>query len=629
MKKLIFLLLVIFFIQMNKVNAEECIPNEFVTFEKPEYFIYEKGTVKPNYLDYIKAKDSCGNYIDVHIEDKYVNYDIEGEYKVYSYAKGKVDYVDVYVYENIPLLEGCVDRFVEINSDPPDYLNGVTATDIFKEEGENDLTANITVDDSKVNYALVGSYDLIYSVKDSRNNETVVVVKVHVKDETKPVITNAKSLTLPVHTNLETIDFWKDITVTDNSNREITKEIDKTGLNINVVGNYRITYKATDESGNTAQATVDVYVVDEIAPEIKNVIDLKILLNSVISKATFLNNIVVSDNYDTNISTEHLVVDYNLVKVNTPGIYQIFYFISDSSGNYTTKKALVTVYDEDIPQINNLQNIRVSVGTTSIDYLKNITATDLTDGDITNKLIIYDDNVNLDKVGEYKVHYLIIDSSGNEKIETITVTVYDDEAPVIDGVKNLEIRVNEPDTYNEEFFLKDIIVTDNVDTNLKAGVDLSSLDFSKLGQYTIIYFVEDTSGNITRINAIVTVIDDVAPVISGYDDITIVLNTLVDRAFLLEGISIIDNYDGDITESAIVSGFYDSKKVGSYQITIKVEDSSGNESEATFKLNVVSTTDDDGKKSPKNNYSIYYIIGGVSLTLILTGGLGYISRHKK
>ncbi|MDR4341804.1 immunoglobulin-like domain-containing protein, partial [Bacillus thuringiensis] len=54
----------------------------------------------------------------------------------------------------------------------------------------------------------------------------------------------------------------------------------------------------------------------------------------------------------------------------------------------------------------------------------------------------------------------------------------------------------------------------------------------------------------------------------------------------LNGVSANDNVDGDITSKIEVVGSVDTNKVGTYDITYKVKDSSNNETLKTIKVDV-------------------------------------------
>jgi ABC-type oligopeptide transport system substrate-binding subunit len=79
------------------------------------------------------------------------------------------------------------------------------------------------------------------------------------------------------------------------------------------------------------------------------------------------------------------------------------------------------------------------------------------------------------------------------------------------------------------------------------------------------------------------VVDEVAPVISGAEDVNLTIGDTFDE---LEGISATDDVDGNLTSSIVVSGSVSLDAVGSYELTYTVEDAAGNEESVTITVTV-------------------------------------------
>jgi hypothetical protein len=78
-----------------------------------------------------------------------------------------------------PVIEGTQDWALYVGADEPDWADGVTALD----EQQGDLTEDIVVDDSDINLAAPGTYDLIYTVEDASGTEATTTVSVEVTYE--------------------------------------------------------------------------------------------------------------------------------------------------------------------------------------------------------------------------------------------------------------------------------------------------------------------------------------------------------------------------------------------------------------------------------------------------------------
>ena len=75
-----------------------------------------------------------------------------------------------------------------------------------------------------------------------------------------------------------------------------------------------------------------------------------------------------------------------------------------------------------------------------------------------------------------------------------------------------------------------------------------------------------------------TTADTVGPVITGVEDVTIYLDATFDP---MDGVSAMDNVDGDLTDEITVAGSVDVTSTGSYFLKYTVEDAAGNKTEAT------------------------------------------------
>jgi len=96
----------------------------------------------------------------------------------------------------------------------------------------------------------------------------------------------------------------------------------------------------------------------------------------------------------------------------------------------------------------------------------------------------------------------------------------------------------------------------------------------------------------------VNVVDTSSPEITLLGDNPMTIE--VGSTFTDPGATALDNYDGDLTSSIVVSGSVDTSTIGSYTLTYDVTDASGNAAVSlTRTVNVVLTL---GVNTFKNNY---------------------------
>jgi len=84
-------------------------------------------------------------------------------------------------------------------------------------------------------------------------------VKLEVVDDVKPTIEGVKDITIYVG---DTVDFYKDLTIKDNSNDELTKNV--TGnYNLKKTGTYNLVYEISDKSNNKTTANFKLIVKEK------------------------------------------------------------------------------------------------------------------------------------------------------------------------------------------------------------------------------------------------------------------------------------------------------------------------------------------------------------------------------
>ncbi len=140
--------------------------------------------------------------------------------------------------------------------------------------------------------------------------------------------------------------------------------------------------------------------------------------------------------------------------------------------------------------------------------------------------------------------------------------------------------------------------TDNVDGNITANIIASStVNTSATGTYSVVYTVSDAAGNSATATRVVNVLpvgatstpDTIAPVITilGSNPITILQGSVYNDALA----TALDNVDGNITTSIVVTNNLNVFATGTYSYNYSVTDSSGNTASSSRIIHVVSAPD--------------------------------------
>ncbi|MFS0862191.1 immunoglobulin-like domain-containing protein [Fredinandcohnia sp. 179-A 10B2 NHS] len=110
------------------------------------------------------------------------------------------------------------------------------------------------------------------------------------------------------------------------------------------------------------------------------------------------------------------------VDTNTPGEYTLVYSVTDNAGNKGQASRIVRVVDQDAPVITLKGDNPLTIEQGSQFTDPGVTATDVVDGDLTDKVTITGE-VDSDTPGEYKLVYQVTDSAGNKTEVTRLVKV--------------------------------------------------------------------------------------------------------------------------------------------------------------------------------------------------------------
>ena len=155
---------------------------------------------------------------------------------------------------------------------------------------------------------------------------------------------------------------------------------------------------------------------------------------------------------------------------------------------------------EDQAPIINASDKTIEVGD-NFDALKDVTAYDNEDGNITNKIQVTENTVNNKTPGNYKVTYKVTDSKNHTTTKTISVIVKENEKPVINATdKEIELNSN----FDPK---KDVTATDKEDGDLTSKIEITenTINTKVVGEYKVTYKVTDSKNQATTKTIKVTV----------------------------------------------------------------------------------------------------------------------------
>ncbi|EPI07037.1 immunoglobulin-like domain-containing protein, partial [Enterococcus faecalis] len=216
-----------------------------------------------------------------------------------------------------------------------------------------------------------------------------------------------------------------------------------------------------------------------------------------------MKGVSASDAEDGDLTSK---VTYNAsgVDMDKPGVYSIFYSVTDSQGAQATATAKITVKEKDhgSSPVITATDKRYKVGSTLIPEL-GVSASDAEDGDLTSKITYDTSKVNMNQVGFYPLTMRVADSDGNETTKTINIQVMASVArgPRIDGATDKTLQLGESfdsaagvtaTGFDNSDLTDELIIQGTVNTNRE-------------GVYQVVYTVADKSGRVAQVVRTITV----------------------------------------------------------------------------------------------------------------------------
>mmetsp|Transcript_7907 Transcript_7907/g.29253 ORF Transcript_7907/g.29253 Transcript_7907/m.29253 type:complete len:1100 (+) Transcript_7907:604-3903(+) len=268
---------------------------------------------------------------------------------------------------------------------------------------------------------------------------------------------------------------------------------------------------------STAPAPVPSVLGNDTIPPVVDVIGKVLAVNNVLCvDANYTDpGALAFDNIDGDITDQIVTTGDFPLNTTEPGKFQIFFGVTDSSGNFAQKnrKVFVKNCDENgvpdttspvidiIGKVLAINNV-VCIGDEYVD--EGAVAMDDFDGDLTDQIQTGGDFPLVPTTpGIFKIVFTVSDSSLNEASATRKVSVVDctDTVPPVITVLGKVLAVNNivclGDTYEDAGATAFDDVDGDITDQIVTGGDFPP-DTNMEGIYKIVYTVSDTAGNIVQ-----------------------------------------------------------------------------------------------------------------------------------
>ncbi|WP_162425753.1 glycine-rich protein [Pontibacter pudoricolor] len=444
-------------------------------------------------LAFNRWSDAAGEILDMGIGSR------PSEHTDWTFASNAVDYTTKKLHVFVQTED------VVFAKDATVYLDAtgnasITVADVNAGVTDNCGIATVEVSPSTFTDANLGKNTVVLTATDVNGNVGTATAIVTVIDNLAPVvITQDLTIQLDVNgTATITADQVNNNTTDNGGIASMT--LSRTSFDCNNLGANTVTLTVTDLSGNSETATATVTIVDLIKPTITA--PVAVTVNTDAGKNTAsevaLGTAVTADNCSVASITNDAPVTFPV------GNTTVTWTVTDVAGNSATATQLVTVTDKEapVPTIATLPTITGQCSAT----VTAPTATDNVSGTLTGTT---PDPLEYTEQGTYTITWTYEDGAGNSFTQPQQVVVKDDTKPV---VLTQNITVSLDATGNAT------ITTVQIDNGSSDNCGIASYKLDKaefgcahLGENTVTLTVTDVNGNVAKKEAIVTIVDEIAP----------------------------------------------------------------------------------------------------------------------
>ncbi|XP_033125733.1 hyalin-like isoform X2 [Anneissia japonica] len=424
----------------------------------------------------------------------------------------------------------------------------------------------------------IGITEVTFTAVDCYGNEDQCVFSVIVEDNEPPVLECLSNQMVAADSDCVATATWMPPNVTDNSGDSFTAVCD-------FVSGSTLTCNATDDYDNIGYCNFTVTIYDETAPNVICPVDLEVCTDQETDS--------VNATWEPANATDNCCSDVNITANYTSGetlsfgVYTVGYTATDCKGNVGYCQFSVEVKDCEPPDLECPPNQNV---TGDENCLANVTwtAPTVTDnsGDSFTPVCDYISGSTFYDVST-TVTCNATDNYDNTGNCTFTITIYDDEDPVINCPADIEVCA-ETGSIAASVTWEPINATDNCCDNVNITSDYTSGDEFEIGENVVLYTATDCSENSASCSFTIKVIDCEAPFLNCSQNVEFDADDNCTSDVTWTEVTATDNYDSDVTVFCNpTEGIF---PLGNYTVTCNATDMAGNTGNCSFNAYIFDAT---------------------------------------
>lgn len=433
-------------------------------------------------------------------------------------------------------------------------------------------------------YNTQGTYTVNWTFDDGMGNVVTSPQTVIIDDITNPVSPILSSITAECTVSLTAP------TTTDNCSGTITGTTSDPII-YTAQGTYNVIWTFNDGNGNSASVIQTVTIQDVTPPVLSG-------CPSTINQNNDPGQCDATVTWTPPVATDNcvgsvLISSHNPGDIFPLGTTTVTYTLTDAGGNVVSCSFDVIIDENEAPQLLNCPS-DITQGSQAGQCGASVTWTAPSATDNCPGVVLTSSHNSGDffDVGTTTVTYTATDIAGNNVTCSFTVTVNDNELPVITNCPTNITQGNDNTMCGANVSWTPPTVSDNcpnhtITSNFNPG------DFFPLGTTVVTYTITDESGNSTTCSFDVMINDVEAPLINGLSDLTV-----CEGSFPTWTETVTDNCPGVTYTSDYTSG--STFPLGNTTVTYTAMDAAGNISTQSFTVTVNPAFTIDVSSSPSS-----------------------------